>query len=183
MPRTYPPIRRLSYHFGSTTSTKSFALAYSTLSSASSSIMAQTANAASTHLKPTEMGSENAPASARGSISATTVVNKIPGRSDLPDEAVSNPHHVLKRGSVVGFKNPYPSHSFSPNFGTMVRRIWWYVRIRSCQERFLVPILTTLGHLLPATSRSLTYHLLLYRLSSPSGILSAKPPIRFERHG
>ncbi|KAF4990139.1 hypothetical protein FGRMN_8667 [Fusarium graminum] len=92
--------------------------------------MTPAASATSSHLKPTEMGSGNTPASTRGSVSAaaaaaTTAVSKIPGRSDLPEEAISNPHHVLKSGSVVGFKNPYPSHSFSPNFGTMVRRIWW----------------------------------------------------------
>lgn len=83
-----------------------------------------TASAASSQLKPTESAAQSMP---RGSMAATTAVSKIPGRSALPDEAVSNPHHRLKRGSVIGFKNPYPSCASNPSFGTMVRKIWWYV--------------------------------------------------------
>lgn len=52
----------------------------------------------------------------------STQVTEIPTRSNLPKEAESNPHHVLKKGSphhIVGFKNPYPSYA-PPN-------IWAYV--------------------------------------------------------
>ncbi|KLP04573.1 Zn-dependent hydrolase (beta-lactamase superfamily) [Fusarium fujikuroi] len=87
--------------------------------------MAPAATAASAQLKPPELATRNAPGSSGGSIASSTAVSKIPGRSALPDEAVSNPHHLLKRGSLVGFKNPYPSHAYTPNFGTMVRRVWW----------------------------------------------------------
>lgn len=140
MPRTSLTIRQLSYHFGSTKNTKplAFVSAYSTLSSASSTIMAPAATAASAQLKPPELAARDAPGSSGGSIASSTAVSKIPGRTALPDEAVSNPHHLLKRGSLVGFKNPYPSHAYSPNFGTMVRRVWWYVRTLLCQERFVV---------------------------------------------
>lgn len=152
MPRTCPTIRRLSYHFGSTSNiVPAAARAYSSAPSASSSIMAPTASAASSHLKPTELASQNAP---RGSMAATTAVSKIPGRSALPDEAVSNPHHLLKRGSVVGFKNPYPSCASSPNFGTMVRKIWWYVMTLPCIEYFVPQKLTDVGPPSLATSRN-----------------------------
>jgi hypothetical protein len=100
--------------------------------------MAPAATAASAQLKPPELATRDAPGSSGGSIASSTAVSKIPGRTALPDEAVSNPHHLLKRGSLVGFKNPYPSHTYSPNFGTMVRRVWWYVRTFLCQERFVV---------------------------------------------
>ncbi|KAF7547900.1 hypothetical protein G7Z17_g7405 [Cylindrodendrum hubeiense] len=59
------------------------------------------------------------------SISSTTAVSKIPGRSTIPDDATSNPHHLIKRGEVVGFKNPYPSWSHSVGFGTILRRVVW----------------------------------------------------------
>jgi len=39
----------------------------------------------------------------------TTHVTKIPGRSSLPEDAASNPHHVVKNGNLVKFKNPYAS--------------------------------------------------------------------------
>lgn len=60
------------------------------------------------------------------SISSTTAVSKIPGRSTLPEDATSNPHHLVKRGEVVGFKNPYPSWSHSVGFSTILRRVVWY---------------------------------------------------------
>lgn len=59
------------------------------------------------------------------SISSTTAVSKIPGRSTLPEDATSNPHHLVKRGEVVGFKNPYPSWSHSVGFSTILRRVVW----------------------------------------------------------
>lgn len=43
----------------------------------------------------------------------STQVTKIQERSNLPKDAESNPHHVLKNGNknhIVGFKNPYPSY-------------------------------------------------------------------------
>ncbi|CAG9988460.1 unnamed protein product [Clonostachys byssicola] len=44
--------------------------------------------------------------------SYTTSVSKIPGRSSIPEDAVSNPHHIVKgkNGVVTGFRNPYPSY-------------------------------------------------------------------------
>ena len=45
----------------------------------------------------------------KSTSSFTTHVTKIPGRSSLPEDATSNPHHVIKNGTVVKFKNPYPS--------------------------------------------------------------------------
>lgn len=53
-------------------------------------------------------------ASSTVAASFATNVSKIPGRSSIPEEAVGNPHHVVKRGKVVKFKNPYPSWS-NPN--------------------------------------------------------------------
>lgn len=39
----------------------------------------------------------------------STQVKKTEGRSNLPAEAEDNPHHVVKGGKVVGFRNPCPS--------------------------------------------------------------------------
>lgn len=52
-----------------------------------------------------------------------TAVSKIPGRSSIPDEAVGNPHHVLRNGAVVKFKNPYPSWQDPP----ILKHYVWYV--------------------------------------------------------
>ncbi|KAL2692257.1 hypothetical protein Neosp_002663 [[Neocosmospora] mangrovei] len=86
--------------------------------------MASVANSASAKLTATESGSQDASAP-KTPISTTSIVSKIPGRSTIPAEAASNPHHEIKRGTVVGFKNPYPSWSGAPGFGTMLRRVVW----------------------------------------------------------
>ncbi|EEU41094.1 uncharacterized protein NECHADRAFT_103573 [Fusarium vanettenii 77-13-4] len=86
--------------------------------------MASVANSASAKLTSTESGSQDASAP-KTPISTTSIVSKIPGRSTIPAEAASNPHHEIKRGTVVGFKNPYPSWSGAPGFGTMLRRVVW----------------------------------------------------------
>ncbi|PHH82937.1 hypothetical protein CDD82_4260 [Ophiocordyceps australis] len=59
--------------------------------------------------------------------SATTKssVSKIPGRSNLPAEAASNPHHIVKRGTVTGFRNPYPSYSNPIGIRSAMRNIFW----------------------------------------------------------
>lgn len=44
----------------------------------------------------------------------STHVSKIPGRSSIPEDATTNPHHVVKKGTLKGFKNPYPSYQ-EPN--------------------------------------------------------------------
>lgn len=59
------------------------------------------------------------------SAAYSTNVAKILGRSTIPEEAASNPHHQVKNGAVVGFKNPYPSYSNPVNFGTIMRRVIW----------------------------------------------------------
>jgi L-ascorbate metabolism protein UlaG (beta-lactamase superfamily) len=57
---------------------------------------------------------------------STTSVTKIPGRTNIPDEAASNPHHVLKRsGALAGFKNPYPSWSNPVGFASMLQNVLW----------------------------------------------------------
>jgi N-acyl-phosphatidylethanolamine-hydrolysing phospholipase D len=49
-------------------------------------------------------------AMAASTTAYTSYVSKIPGRSNMPDEASSNPHHVANgRGKITGFRNPYPS--------------------------------------------------------------------------
>lgn len=52
------------------------------------------------------LGPAPAPAAA-SSAAYSTAVSRIHGRSNIPDEAASNPHHVLKGGTVAGFKNPH----------------------------------------------------------------------------
>ncbi|KAG6017086.1 hypothetical protein E4U43_002304 [Claviceps pusilla] len=69
-------------------------------------------------------------ASASASASAPTCstrVTKIPGRSRLPDEAASNPHHIIKKGdtTVSGFKNPYPSWSGPVGLWSFFRNVGW----------------------------------------------------------
>ncbi|KAF7544982.1 hypothetical protein G7046_g9664 [Stylonectria norvegica] len=56
---------------------------------------------------------------------AASAVAKLIGRSTIPDEAASNPHHILKGGAVVGFKNPYPSWSNPPSLGSILRTVVW----------------------------------------------------------
>ncbi|TFA97659.1 N-acyl-phosphatidylethanolamine-hydrolyzing phospholipase D [Trichoderma ghanense] len=57
---------------------------------------------------------------------STTSVTKIPGRTNIPDEAASNPHHVLKRsGALAGFQNPYPSWSNPVGFASMLQNVIW----------------------------------------------------------
>ncbi|KAK7426568.1 hypothetical protein QQZ08_006898 [Neonectria magnoliae] len=62
---------------------------------------------------------------AKSTSVTSTLVSKIPGRSTLPEDATSNPHHLVKRGEVVGFKNPYPSWSHNVGLGTILRRVVW----------------------------------------------------------
>lgn len=43
----------------------------------------------------------------------STHVNKLQERTNIPQEAESNPHHVVRHGQkdqITGFKNPYPSY-------------------------------------------------------------------------
>lgn len=42
----------------------------------------------------------------------STQVTKILERTNLPEEALANPHHIRKGkdGPIVRFKNPYPSY-------------------------------------------------------------------------
>lgn len=57
--------------------------------------------------------------------SYATTVSKIAGRSKIPEEASSNPHHIIKGGTVSGFKNPYPSWSNPVNFWSIVKNVVW----------------------------------------------------------
>ncbi|KND88629.1 N-acyl-phosphatidylethanolamine-hydrolyzing phospholipase D [Tolypocladium ophioglossoides CBS 100239] len=66
-----------------------------------------------------------AAAAAASSHTYSTTVAKVPGRAALPDEAEVNPHHVVKGGSVAGFRNPYPSYSNPVSFASMVRNVLW----------------------------------------------------------
>ncbi|PNY24773.1 N-acyl-phosphatidylethanolamine-hydrolyzing phospholipase D [Tolypocladium capitatum] len=63
-------------------------------------------------------------ATAASSHTYSTTVSKAPGRASRPEEAEANPHHVVKGGSVSGFKNPYPSYP-NVNLGTMFRNVIW----------------------------------------------------------
>lgn len=72
--------------------------------------------------------SASASASANGTTTSpaySTLVTKIPGRSKLPNEAASNPHHIIKGGTLSGFKNPYPSYSNPAGFWSIFRNIVW----------------------------------------------------------
>ncbi|KAK5987781.1 Metal-dependent hydrolase lscR [Cladobotryum mycophilum] len=74
------------------------------------------------HVRPSSSSSLS-PASPQSYY--TTTVTKLPGRSNIPEEAVSNPHHVIKRGTVSGFRNPYPSWSSAASFMTMFKKVVW----------------------------------------------------------
>ncbi|KAF4122120.1 L-ascorbate metabolism protein UlaG, beta-lactamase superfamily [Geosmithia morbida] len=54
----------------------------------------------------------------------STQVRKTEGRTNLPKEAESNPHHVKKGGKVVGFRNPYPSFADIQVFSAI---LWPYI--------------------------------------------------------
>ncbi|RFU80265.1 nape-hydrolyzing phospholipase d [Trichoderma arundinaceum] len=57
---------------------------------------------------------------------SSTSVTKIQGRTNIPEEAASNPHHVVKRGGhISGFKNPYPSWSNAPGFASVFGSVIW----------------------------------------------------------
>ncbi|PTB47207.1 uncharacterized protein TrAFT101_003360 [Trichoderma asperellum] len=57
---------------------------------------------------------------------SSTSVTKIQGRDNFPEEAASNPHHVVKKsGAISGFKNPYPSWSNPPNFMSILGNVVW----------------------------------------------------------
>ncbi|RCI10068.1 hypothetical protein L249_8546 [Ophiocordyceps polyrhachis-furcata BCC 54312] len=53
-----------------------------------------------------------------------TTVSKLP-LSSVPDDAASKPHHMIKRGALSGFRNPYPSYPASIGFGTILRNVVW----------------------------------------------------------
>lgn len=59
----------------------------------------------------------------------STSVNRIPGRSSVPEEALTNPHHVVKGkgGEVVGFRNPYPSYVDPQTFSNAMRSVFMCV--------------------------------------------------------
>lgn len=63
-------------------------------------------------------------------------VAKIAGRTAIPDDAQTNPHHVLKGGSVKGFKNPYPSWTGAPTPLSMLKSVLWSVDRRATIFRF-----------------------------------------------
>lgn len=76
-----------------------------------------------------------------------TAVSKIPGRSSIPDEAVGNPHHVLRNGAVVKFKNPYPSWRDPPIFKHYV---WYVILLHACgilggRDAYAFSVLMNLG--------------------------------------
>lgn len=73
----------------------------------------------------TSTASSATAAAALGVTEYSTSVSKIPGRSKLPEEASSNPHHIIKGGTVSGFKNPYPSWSNPPNFFSILKSVVW----------------------------------------------------------
>ncbi|KAM4063136.1 beta-lactamase superfamily protein [Hirsutella rhossiliensis] len=72
---------------------------------------------------PPQAGSSSS-SKAKTTTTAMTV-SKVPGRTNMPDEAASNPHYVVKRGVVKGFKNPYPSFSNSVGFVSLFRNVVW----------------------------------------------------------
>ncbi|KAH6608813.1 nape-hydrolyzing phospholipase d [Trichoderma cornu-damae] len=56
----------------------------------------------------------------------SSAVVTMPDRSNMPDEAVSNPHHVVKSsGSLSGFRNPYPSWSNPAGFASILGNVVW----------------------------------------------------------
>lgn len=54
------------------------------------------------------------------------VVNVTVVPSSRPDDAVGNPHHILKNGAIKGFRNTYPSwsDSIAGPFGAL-KNIFW----------------------------------------------------------
>ncbi|PHH65978.1 hypothetical protein CDD81_926 [Ophiocordyceps australis] len=59
------------------------------------------------------------------SATSKSSVTRIAGRSNLPAEAASNPHHIVKGGRVRGFRNPYPSYSNPIGIRSAMRNIVW----------------------------------------------------------
>ena len=45
----------------------------------------------------------------------------------MPEEARSNPHHVVKRGKTVRFQNLHPSFAHELVFPLTMKLIFWYV--------------------------------------------------------
>ncbi|PFH62750.1 hypothetical protein XA68_12178 [Ophiocordyceps unilateralis] len=63
---------------------------------------------------------------ASSSPQTVTTVSKLSSPiGPLPDDAASKPHHIIRRGAVSGFRNPYPSYPSSIGFGTMLRNVVW----------------------------------------------------------
>ena len=56
----------------------------------------------------------------------TTTVTKLPELA-VPDDAAAKPHHISKRGNVVGFKNPYESFATGISFSKILRTVLWCV--------------------------------------------------------
>jgi hypothetical protein len=72
------------------------------------------------------MASTSSAAEAATSASSySTAVSKIAGRAQIPEEAASNPHHIIKGGTVSGFKNPYPSWSNPANLLSILKSVVW----------------------------------------------------------
>lgn len=89
----------------------------------------------------TSTASSATAAAALGVNEYSTSVSKIAGRSKLPEEAASNPHHIIKGGTVSGFKNPYPSWSNPPNLLSIFKSVIWYVLLLSAHEsRYKIPV-------------------------------------------
>ncbi|KJZ74591.1 hypothetical protein HIM_05941 [Hirsutella minnesotensis 3608] len=93
------------------------------------------------------MDSSEALATASTSTSSTyeMTVAKVQGRLSMPEEAESKPHYVLKRGSVVKFRNPYPSYSNSNGPRSIFRNVVWPVITGELKQP------DTTSHSLPVT--------------------------------
>jgi N-acyl-phosphatidylethanolamine-hydrolysing phospholipase D len=55
----------------------------------------------------------------------TSTITKVADLAPVPEEAVAKPHHVTKRGRVVGFKNLYESWAGGVSFPRIIRYVMW----------------------------------------------------------
>lgn len=55
----------------------------------------------------------------------TSTISTSGASPSMPEDAASKPHHVVKNGQVVKFKNPYPSYGNGIEFSVMWSHLLW----------------------------------------------------------
>jgi hypothetical protein len=73
---------------------------------------------------PVPVGRRVGSALSGSATASASVVSKTP-RRNIPQDALSNPHHVTRNGKLVRFKNPYPSFSHDINPFIVARAMLW----------------------------------------------------------